>query len=867
MKTRNFAIFMLTAVLCGALFCTDSQARVCFATDENCGSGGNFPAIPDIDPNNTACENEGYVSGATCLDGYFKYNCPYKSSYVKCCAPKFRYEGCVFPLEVDTAAVGGTIKGKTIYGKCGTRYACKCPAEYGVSSTDAKTRNCQPGGGYCMLNDGATDEIKYKTCTCDRSVYTDESKCSSNQTEAASCQEKIVNSEGGIDSQKTYKKCYCDRSVYKYAACEYGNKGSKCVDSNSRREYYEECKTARERCIDENFIAENLSQCPKGAYGCTSTVTGKQYYCALGDGCPYPTVPQLFKCQFDKGRWCKNKGYTQESSTPVMKNQSCIDAETGMEGKIEPCSENTDTPTYYYRCKLSCAQEVKRAAKNYLLLPDNYIYNDNGVVGYYRTAGSDKHLYIIEDVILPKPESQLNQLDGAWKDIGSKNDYKTVNGMYALYDVDPVRYASCGEERELEDKKDSVYDTRPTIKFDANNINKHNTFLARDMSDIGIQFYASNGLSNGSANEWYMIPSDSNLTWKNVTFKEFVESSSCEDANNCKYFIGQPQRLCVQGEGHASQVYYPQLEGDGKCRDNWFGSRVRIGERSNITFTGTVRFRMAAYAYSNSPNDPFLGTPYKIAVTRFYPVGNARILFKDATIYDWGYTDWDGVNNATMLFTRSKGKMGRVWSNWNVGLENSDITFSLLRIVAYPSADNVFPSSVWHDEGSEHGRYRCHGVYVSNSNISLVGNYGKIQGSYAKMYLSAYSTLNSRYPIVFGGTDSDMICVNKYAKATINGLTYNGRVMIYGYDNNGKKLYAGSNAYVNYIDNRWYNNMYSSCSGGKCKNCSYTPNTCVSGGYYCDNSGGHDYAYYPSYRDSAFCTSCQTCQTYGMGYK
>ncbi|MCI5544072.1 MAG: hypothetical protein MR368_01195, partial [Azospirillum sp.] len=75
MKTRNFAIFMLTAVLCGALFCADSQARVCFATDENCGSGGNFPATPLVDPNDTACENEGYVSGATCLDGYFKYNC------------------------------------------------------------------------------------------------------------------------------------------------------------------------------------------------------------------------------------------------------------------------------------------------------------------------------------------------------------------------------------------------------------------------------------------------------------------------------------------------------------------------------------------------------------------------------------------------------------------------------------------------------------------------------------------------------------------------------------------------------------------------------------------------------------------------
>ena len=58
-------------MVCGCVFAFETQARVCLATDENCGVGGNFPATPNVDPNDTACENEGYVSNAKCLDGYF----------------------------------------------------------------------------------------------------------------------------------------------------------------------------------------------------------------------------------------------------------------------------------------------------------------------------------------------------------------------------------------------------------------------------------------------------------------------------------------------------------------------------------------------------------------------------------------------------------------------------------------------------------------------------------------------------------------------------------------------------------------------------------------------------------------------------
>ena len=59
-----------------------------------------------------------------------------------------------------------------------------------------------------MLNDGTTDQVKYKTCSCDTSVYTDATKCSNNQTEEASCtDEKRKSAEKVLLQSKQISLC------------------------------------------------------------------------------------------------------------------------------------------------------------------------------------------------------------------------------------------------------------------------------------------------------------------------------------------------------------------------------------------------------------------------------------------------------------------------------------------------------------------------------------------------------------------------------------------------------------------------------------------------------------------------------------
>ena len=59
MKTRNSWIFVLAAFFCGALFCTQALAKVCFVGDEECGSGASFEPAEEL-PNKDLCRQEKY---------------------------------------------------------------------------------------------------------------------------------------------------------------------------------------------------------------------------------------------------------------------------------------------------------------------------------------------------------------------------------------------------------------------------------------------------------------------------------------------------------------------------------------------------------------------------------------------------------------------------------------------------------------------------------------------------------------------------------------------------------------------------------------------------------------------------------------
>ena len=52
-------------LVCGCIFAFESQARVCFAADGNCGSGGNFAAV-DEDAIIKKCTDKGYILAKDC---------------------------------------------------------------------------------------------------------------------------------------------------------------------------------------------------------------------------------------------------------------------------------------------------------------------------------------------------------------------------------------------------------------------------------------------------------------------------------------------------------------------------------------------------------------------------------------------------------------------------------------------------------------------------------------------------------------------------------------------------------------------------------------------------------------------------------
>lgn len=824
MKTHNFCMFMLTAFFCGALFCVPANAKVCFVGDEDCGAGSDFSSMTPPDTVNLCIQEKYDTKASACAN--IGGVCPYDANYVRCCPSEYAYQACVYPLETVTKMVDG----KPAVDKCGSLYKCQCPSEYGVTSEYAQKNNCQPGGGYCLLNDGTTDQVKYKTCTCDSAVYTDEDSCKNNQSEEASC----TNEKGDVR-----KKCYCDRTIYPYASCEYGNKGTVCLDSNINREYYSACKSARERCLEENYVAENLTQCPQGESACTSTISGRKYYCALGDGCPYPVVPQLYKCQFDKGRWCKNNGYAQESSTPVVRNSTCTDTETGLQGKSEPCPENTDTPTYYYKCKLTCAQRAQYGATRTGDLTQDAALANSGIKAYYNVMGGDKHLYVAEGGVVPT-ENKEN-----WKDIGSKIDFKSINGIYALCDRDSNQYMECCEERDQ-------YYNRPTLKFDGMIIDAENNFWSKDMSDINVEVYSSSTSESKGFGEKFWV--NDNHTWNNVT----VTSNTAPDTSSVTY--------------SGDEEKYWRL--DNRKND------IRVKGGKTLTFTGLTRFNFARWTWYRDSNNVAMDQ-YEPSVkaifylTHFMTERNSQIRFDNAEILGTG-ASWDG-DNATLLFLNtsmysSSATLGHIWSYWNVGLKNSTVNIDMLRIGGWKGSTYSFPSSINSaaatGNGREHARYRCHGAYLYNSTLNILENYNLIHNQYSKIFIDYRSKLISAKPIQLRGTKSDMVCVESGGTLTVAGskLSYSSNTMFYGWNSDGRFVGGSKDtAFRSTTTQEWYNRFKDCDANGK--NCKWPTNPiCTSSGWFTDNGDGHNVAFYPNATGSVLCTACNTCSLYGMGF-
>lgn len=798
MKTRNSWIFVLAAFFCGALFCTQASAKVCFVGDKECGSGANFAPAEEL-PNEDLCRQEKYdtLASACANPGGV---CPYDARYVRCCPSEYAYQACVYPLET----VKKIVDGKTTVDRCGRLYKCQCPSEYGVTSDYAKTNNCQPGGGYCMLNDGTTDQVKYKTCSCDTSVYTDATKCSNNQSEEASC----TNEKGEVR-----KKCYCNRSRFPYAACEYGSKGTVCIDSNINREYYQQCKSAEEKCREEGFEWNECSQ----VHNCVSE-NGKytSYNCVLGPACPYPVNPFLYKCVFDKATWCTSNGYTSSMTVKPTNGAKCTTPD-GFVGTYDVCPANDSNSLFYYNCKLPCEQEVRRAySKGYLTLDSAMTADDGTVVGYVRSDGSNRHLYIIKDFTLPTSNK------GRWRDIGNKVDYATINGMFALGDTNmkypdgSYMFSSCKDERTT-----TAYYNRPTMRINTDQVGNDNYFLDKSMSDISVAIY-----NNGSF-KTYIV---NNPTWNNFNLDAYgmPNSSKVRDEYNYKFLRTQTQ-IVIKG---------------GK----W------------LTITGESGFWSAAGTYgSPCQKDTYTGACFYYRGTHFRAEGGARVKFDGATIVSSGI-GWDG-DDAGMLFYNTKMKnssssLGDIWSGWNIGMSNSTIKAKMIRIRSYNSTTDVFDGGCSGGDSGAMVSY-CHGIYLTRYSKLSTETYGSLWGNNTKIYVAFGSTLDAA-PFHLAARNENIVCLN-YTTAKFNGISYgstSARKVIYGwYDDN---RYTGVNA--RYTDagtgtnGEWYwhflkrTDTYPCGTSGKC-------------------DGKCNSEYGANKRDNShLCTGCASCSNCGMGY-
>ena len=836
MKTRYLTVAFCAAILCGVFWYTDSQAKVCFATDSDCGAGVSFTEVTGADQNENACKNEGYTTENTCPNDKILYSCPYKSKWKMCCDKSYHYEGCIYPLEDG--------------GKCGSRHKCKCPDEYSLTAEDVNSRNCQPGK-YCMLNDGASETIKYSTCTCDRSVYTDETNCKFTQTESGSC----TNAAG-----KTFKKCYCNRSEgqFPHAACTYGpSVGARtCVDSSSGREYYSQCKTAEEACRTyDNDDSDDHDG--KGGFqhtncnyvhNCTTRnqvyFEGKwqyltSYNCVLGEVCPYPTNPNLYKCAFDKASWCNSHGYTESSSVEVYQGRSCTTVD-GFTGTYDVCPANDKSSLYYYRCKLPCEQEVRRAFSKGYLTQDSYMIGDDGQVsGYVRTeAGGAKHLYFISDITLPKESTSISSM--RFKHIGNKIDYASVNGMFALgntgmkYPSGEEMFAGCHDEQANTWK-------RPTVKFDGVKISKANELLSQNMSDLAIEIYASDtNPDKGGFGEDYWVGS---AVWNNVTLQKMVAPDNAKQCTEGKhwYLCSNHDEIIVNG-------------------DLWI--------------TGTFGYSAKSWWWGTDGQftDFYTGKNAIISPLAIRILGYKRVIFQNATIDTYSNTlSWDG-DNGSVLFYSSKmadasSSVGTFWSNINVGLDNSNIRAKYFRTMLFAGWDinrrfgGVSDISSWAEHADEK-LARCRGIYLKNYSTLETTDANWLRSG-GKIYVDWGSTLNSKAPIAMESYWRSLICLN-YSKITVKDKTFGSYSYKSSVRHNNDGGWLGndwnySNAY-NYTTNGWDTGIwyykydkgnkdgkYPCSTGGKCK-------------------GDCNDDFEANWNGDQLCTACYNCEWMGMGY-
>ena len=816
MKTRNQWIFMLAACLCGALFCTQVSAKVCFVGDPDCTQGAEFEEYTPPATDNL-CAQEGYnEKPSDCLaDGRnIGAVCPYDASYVKCCGPEFAYQTCVFPLE--------NVSNNGVIAKCGNLYKCQCAEEYKTPAewATAASSACQPGGGVCILSTDTT--VRYNKCICDVNYF---------PYEGTSCPNDMILVESCKDSDGNSRvSCQCPSG---YRTCTFGGAPGAKSCKQGGLILYNSCKSAEDECENAGYFKDCYTQTCYHDTNSTEKVK-KTYPTSCEDS--YEACPHAYgyyKCRWSAANYCAAKNPEMTNYSKKLPTNCTKD---GIQGTVIPCylGSSTREEDYlgYYQCKLTCEQQVRGAFSQGFLQQDINVANSTGVVGFVRVDGTNKHLYITDDIVWPPVRTG----NAKWSNTGSKVDYASINGIQALYDFDSTRYSSCQEDR-------SDIASRPVIKLDGMLLGGTTYLLDKDMSDIGIQPYSSNLTDGEGFGEQLRV---GNHTWHNVTL---INNSPPSDVHL------------------SDSEYYPRL-------DNKF-TQIVVANNNVLKFTGRVGLRIGSGVYKRTDNgectvpDFYTGACSSISYSSIRLEQNSVVEFRDAIIesYTSQSASWDG-DNASMHFYNTKmanswSSIGDIWSKMNVGLSNSNIRVNKLRTYGYAASNTNRrfggQSSLdgWQNQGEKLSR--CRGVYLKSSSTLQTIQAGFLATS-ARIYVDRYSTMTADMPIKMENYQHSLFCLD-YSKVKIKGRSFGSnsyRSYLRHYDHGGllgtDYRYGNSFDYKPYPTGLWY---YKYDKGN------YDYNPCSLGGK-CDGKCNSDFD--ANWNGDYLCTGCVNCSVFGMGY-
>ena len=749
--------FVLLWTVCfGLVLTSESQAKVCFVGDDDCAQGAEFEEYTPPATENL-CTQEGYNKNATdCLTegGNIGGVCPYDASFVKCCGAEYAYQACVFPLE-------NVSKGNGV-DKCGSLYKCQCneeyktPAEWGDSASSA----CQPGGGVCILSTDTT--VRYNKCICDVNYF---------PYEGTECPDDMVKVEGCTDSDgKSRVSCQCPSG---YRTCTYGPAPNAKSCKQGGLILYNSCKSAEDECENAGYFKDCHTQICYHDTNSTEKVDG-DYPTNCEDSyeaCPY--AYGFYKCRWSAENYCAKWDMTEYS-----KQLPSTCTKDGVQGTVIPCNlggsynggGNTKNYLGYYRCKLTCEQQVRGAVSQGYLTVNNNIVDSKGNYGFVRTDSSGKHLYLTGNVSLPKVRTSNGNF--GWDNNNmAKESYVSVNGINALYDIDDKRYSSCSENR--------TESNRPTITINHDMVGASNRILDVDLHDINIDFYLS--ANKDASAEYYELTK--NHTWSNIRLRD---TGPHPKEGNVGTYMGQR---------------YIGNDGD------WTRSKIHLNSKVTLTMTGDLDFEDWGWCFSDYHDEYDSSCGGCTSWVQFHTDSKAMVYFKDADIYTSHYWDWDGAANATMLFENSSGNMGKVWSHWNIGFLNSDIKFKMIRTYGW-FADNAKRSFGGSFSTSNDNMRETAGIYVGkNSTVTVTDYWVYLTGQRARLYIAPGSTFKTYWPFDNDG-DDEVICIPDYNSSKFTACN--------GGSNNG--CYTnGSNATLNqdsqYTFSRFF--LYRGSGGGK----------------------------------------------------